>query len=86
MFKQSPQSPVTPNMYPLIPPTTGLEGGPQLTVKDEGGPELESVITTGPGAEGMTVQKKEQYLQIIRAHSKITLIELNIQTEWTWTR
>ena len=43
-------------MYPLIPPTTGLEGGLQLTVKDEGGPELENVITTGPGAEGMTVE------------------------------
>ena len=41
-------------MYPLIPPTTGLEGGLQLTVKDEGGPELENVITTGPGAEGTT--------------------------------
>ena len=54
MSVQSPQSPVTPNMYPLIPPTTGLEGGLQLTVKDEGGPELENVITTGPGAEGTT--------------------------------
>ena len=42
-------------MYPLIPPTTGLEGGLQLTVKDEGGPELENVITTGPGAGGITV-------------------------------
>ena len=53
MSVQSPQSLVTPNMYPLIPPTTGLEGGLQLTVK-EGGPELENVITTGPGAEGTT--------------------------------
>ena len=37
-----------------MPPTTGLEGGYQLTVKDEGGPELENVITTGPEAEGTT--------------------------------
>ena len=42
-------------MYPLIPPTTGLEGGLQLTVKDEGGPELENVILMGPGAGGITV-------------------------------
>ena len=40
-------------MYPPIPPTTGLEGGLQLTVKD-GGPELENVILIGPGAGGMT--------------------------------
>ena len=46
-------------MYPLIP-TTGLEGGLQLTVKDEGGPELENVITTGPGAEGLTVQTLQE--------------------------
>ena len=60
-------------MYPLIPPTTGLEGGLQLTVKYEGGPELENVITTGPGAEGMTVQiQKKQNLP--RAYSIITLI------------
>ena len=60
-------------MYPLIPPTTGLEGGLQLTVKDEGGPELENVITTGPGAEGITaqIQKKQN---LLRAYSKITLI------------
>ena len=50
-------------MYPLIPPTTGLGGGLQLTVKGEGGPELENVITTGPGAEGITVQiQKKQCL------------------------
>ena len=55
MSVQFPQSPVTPNMYPLIPPTTGPEGSLQLTVKD-GGPELENVITTGPGAEGITVE------------------------------
>ena len=54
-------------MYPLIPPTTGLEGGLQLTVKDEGGPELENVVTTGPGAEGTTVYSiVVQYIIVIR--------------------
>ena len=59
-------------MYPLIPPTTGLEGGIQLTVKDEGGPELENVITTGPGAEGTTEEcshinkfRKKNSVQVI---------------------
>ena len=63
-------------MYPLIPPTTGGEGGHQLTVKDEGGPELENVITTGPGAEGMTVEIQN----LLRAHYKITLIKYNKQS------
>ena len=47
-------------MYPLIPPTTGLEGGLQLTVRDEGGSELENVIIFGLGADGMTVETLQE--------------------------
>ena len=45
-----------------MPPTTGLEGGLQLTVKDEGGPELENIILIGPGAGGTTVYSIVVYL------------------------
>ena len=72
-------------MYLLIPPTTGGEGGLQLTVKDEGGPELENMITTGPGAEGMTVQtQNKRYL--LRAYSRTTLIEFRNKEQWTQLR
>ena len=45
-------SPVTPNTYPPTPPSTGPEGGLQLTVRDD---SEERVIVRGPGGGGMTV-------------------------------
>ena len=52
-------SPVTPNTYPPTPPSTGSEGGLQLT---EGKPtSVERVTLSGPGGAGMpNIYKKNR--------------------------